>query len=399
MSTPNDNIYATQQPLPGETASDNATPFSEPPQYQQPHQQPFAPLGPQYHYYQQPPQRGLGCVGFMLRTALVVVALFFCMFIGMIMLSPVFMALSGGGMEQFGHTENKLTEKYVRGHKTATQKVAIITVEGVIAGGDDSFVARQIRQATEDSNIAAVVLRIESPGGTMSGSDYYHYLLKTMKAEQNIPVVVSMGTVAASGGYYIAMAGDEIYAEPSTITGSIGVIVSLYNGKGLLEKIGVESTPITSGPLKTMGSFSKPLSPEERAVWQRLVDDSFGLFKQVIRDGQQVFADDPAKLDKLATGQIFTASEAKANQLIDKIGYIDDAIAEAFTLAGVTENDTKVIRYRPKMTFAEVLLEAGGSDKMPGAAALGKTLVDVSTPKVYALCPQVLPVEGVSSER
>ncbi len=387
MSTFNDNIYATQQSTPGQGAA-----FSAPP--------PSIPPGQHYHYYQQPP-KGVGCAGFLLRTVFVLFAIIFCLFICMIMLSSMVAALSGAlsgeGMEAFAQNENKLTEKYVRGNRAAKQKIAVITVEGMIAGGDDSFVAKQIRQVTQDRDVAAVVLRIESPGGTMAGSDYYYYLLKKMKDARNIPVVVSMGTMAASGGYYIAMAGDEIFAEPSTITGSIGVIVSLYNGAELLKKIGVEPTPITSGPLKTMGSFSKPLTDEEKAVWQRLVDDSFDLFKEVIREGRKVFADDPAKLDKLATGQIFTAKEAKENDLIDEIGYIDDAIDRAMSLAGVTESEAKVIRYRPKMTFAEVLLEARGADKISDAALLGKTLVDVTTPKIYALCPQVLPIDGVSS--
>ncbi len=388
MNTSNDNIYATQQPMqqpqPGHAAAFSTSQQNTPP-------------GAHYHYYQQPP-RGLGCAGFLMRTVFVMVALFFCMFVGMIMISSMFVALSGG-VEPFGQGENMMMEKHVRGERTAARKIAIITVEGMITGSDDGFVARQIRQATGDNNVAAVVLRIESPGGTMSGSDYYHHLLEKMKAERTCPVVVSMGAVAASGGYYIAVTGDEIFAEPSTITGSIGVIVSLFNGAELLKKVGVESTPITSGPLKTMGSFSKPLTPEEQAVWQKLVNDNFALFKQVIRDGRNVFADDPAKLDALATGQIFTANEAKDNQLIDKIGYIDDAIDRAMDLAGVTGNDSKVIRYRPKITLAEVLLETRGADRMPGAVVLGETLTEITTPKVYALCPQVLPIEGISSNR
>ena len=386
MSTPNDGIYATQPP----SADPSGAAFAHD------NRSTTTPNQPNYHYqhYYQPPQQGIGCTGFLLRTFLVMVALFFCVFVGMIMISSMIVAVTGS-MEQFGQQENTLSEKHVRGEKTAKPKIAIITVNGMIAGSEDGFVARQIRQVAKDTDVAAVVLRVESPGGTMSGSDYYHHLLKGMKEEREFPVIVSMGAIAASGGYYIAVAGDEIYAEPSTITGSIGVIVSLYNAAELMEKVGVEPTPITSGPLKTMGSFSKKLTDEERLVWQRLVDDNFNRFKQVIREGRKAFAEDPEKLDQLATGQVFAATEAKANQLVDEIGYLDDAIDKAMSQAGLNENNSKVIRYRPKKTFTEILLESRATEK----TLCVETLVDMTTPKIYMLCPQVVPIQGISSDR
>ena len=388
MSTHSDDIYATQSPPTGPAATAS---------YGTSHQQSSPPQQPNYNYYQQPPQQGLGCIGFLLRTAVVLAVVFFCMFVGMIMIASMVVAMAGS-MEQLNMNvggESQLGERFVLGEKTATDKIAIINVIGMIAGSEDGFIARQIRQAAKDANIKAVVLRIESPGGTMAGSDYYYHLLKDMKDDREFPVIVSMGSVAASGGYYIAMAGDEIYAEPSTITGSIGVIVSLYNGAELLEKVGIEPTPITSGPLKTMGSFSKPLTDEEREVWQRLVDSNFNRFKQVIREGRKVFADDPAKLDKLATGQVFAADEAKEKELVDEIGYLDDAVKKAMNLTGLTENNSKVIRYRPKRSFMETLMESRAPEKMVSV----ETIVDVTTPRLYLLCPQVVPIHGVSSDR
>ncbi len=383
----NDDIYATQQPLHG-----SAGVFSAPQGSPLGTSQGPSAAATHNHYYQPPQQRGVGCFGFLLRAVCVVFALCCCMFIGLVLVASMLAGLSE--MEQFTPIENRLTEKYIKGERTAKQKIAIISVSGMIIGSEDDFVTRQIRQASSDGNLVAVVLRVESPGGTMSGSDYYHHLLQKMKAELECPVVVSMGTIAASGGYYVSMVGDEIYAEPSTITGSIGVIVSLYNGAELLKKIGVEATPITSGPLKTMSSFAKPLTEEERAVWQNLVDDSFGLFKKVIRDGRKDFAKNPDKLDKLATGQIFTANEAKANGLIDEIGYIDDAFDRAMTLAGVSEANAKVIRYQPKKTFVDVLVEGRFSGKNPDAALLMEGIADATTPKIFAICPQVLPIDG-----
>jgi protease-4 len=199
-----------------------------------------------------------------------------------------------------------------------------------------------------------------------------------------------MGSLATSGGYYVSMVGNEIYAEPSTITGSIGVIATLFDASELFKKIGVEPAPVVSGPYKTMGSFMKPMSEEERAIFQHLIDDNFDRFKEIIRKGRKEFADNPEKLDDLATGQIYTANEAKENKLIDEIGFLDDAVERAGRLAGMDERDYKVIQYKPKLSFMDTLLEARGPNKLLSK----KTLSEITTPKVYLICPYVLPVDG-----
>ncbi|MDR1964776.1 MAG: signal peptide peptidase SppA [Planctomycetaceae bacterium] len=361
------DIYSTE--VPGSSQGTGGTGRFTPPPYQ--------PM-----YYQPEPQ--VGCGTYLFRFAIVLLVLGFCGVVGLVVLIAAAGALTTS-MQQV--SETALTEKFILGNHSARSKVAVITVEGVITGSEDGFIPKQIRQVLKDPHVEAVVLRIESPGGTMAGSDYYHHLLTNMKNERNIPIVVSMGSIAASGGYYIAMVGNEIYAEHSTITGSIGVIVSLFNGEDLCKKIGVESTPITSGPLKAMGSFSKRMSDEEKEVWQRLVDDSFGRFKQVIRDGRSVFGEDAEKLDQLATGQIYTAAEAKEHGLIDEIGFLDDAIKKAMDLAALTENNSKAIRYKPKLGLMEVLLE-GRAKKEIGV----ETLIEAATPRVYLLCPYVPPI-------
>ena len=287
-----------------------------------------------------------------------------------------------------------LPEKVISGEQTATDKIVVLKIEGVIMGGEDSFVQRQIRQAREDDKVKAIVLRIDSPGGTISGSDEYLYALKKLKTEKNIPIVVSMGSLAASGGYYVAMAGDTLFAEPTTTTGSIGVIVPHYNAAVLLDRIGVASDPITSGPYKTMGSFTKPMSDDERQLWQKYVDSGFERFKQVIRDGRPAYAADPAKLDALATGQIYTAAEAKENGLIDTIGYLDEAVEEAATRSGTT--DYKVVRYKKSASMADILLgsaETRSPINGPSSqASIQKTISDLTVPRAYYLMPQVLPI-------
>ena len=342
--------------------------------------------------YQQPPPRTSGCgkavvIGLVSLFALGVIGV--CVLLGSILLYTV----ATGAFDEISSEQQEKTvaEKVIGGNRKADEKIVVITIDGLITGSADGFVAKQIRRVMSDDKVKAVVLRVNSPGGTMTGSDYYHYLLKKMKKERRIPVVVSMGSIAASGGYYVSMVGNEIYAEPSTITGSIGVIASLYDASELFKMIGVESTPIVSGKYKAMGSFSKPMSEEERDIWQNLIDDNFSRFKEIIRDGRREFANNPEELDKLATGQIYTANEAVANHLIDEIGYQDDAIERAGKLAKLEEREYKVIQYTPKLSMMDVLLDA----KAPNKLLSGKTLTEVTTPKVYLLCPYVVPVDGM----
>lgn len=386
MNSPH-NIYGLEGPAPGSSSTSaqsqaggaNAGNAG----YQQ--QSGYPPYPPyQNVYYQQP---SVGCGTYLFRFAVGGVLLFVGGFLMIFFLGVLGLAMSGS-IEQVGMQEKPLSEKLVQGDWSSKSKVAIISINGMIMESENGYIPKQIKQVLKDKDVKAVVLRVDSPGGTMTGSDYYLYLLKEMKSKRNIPVIVSMGSMAASGGYYVSMVGDEIYAEPTTITGSIGVIVPMYKGVGLCEKIGVESTPITSGPLKTMGSFDKPLTDEQKAVWQALVDDNFKRFKNVIIEGRENFNADPKKLDDLATGQIYTATEAEENGLIDKIGYLDDAIAAAMKKAGLSENTSKTIRYRPKMSFMEAITEA----KAPKTVLDTRTLFNLTSPKVYLLEPNSLPL-------
>ena len=356
--------------------------------YTQPPHQPFRPGQQQHH--QPPPSSGCGKAAvFGLIVLFVLGAVGVCTLVGTIFL---FSVASDAFDDILGEKEEKtVTEKFISGNRKADNKVVILTIEGVITNNADGFVAKQIRRVLSDTDVKAVVLRVESPGGTMSGSDYYLYLLKQMKTKRKIPVVVSMGSMAASGGYYVSMVGDEIYAEPSTITGSIGVIASLFDASDLFKMVGVEPTLITSGRHKAMGSMTKPISEEERAIWQHLINDNFARFKQIIREGRKGFAEVPEELDKLATGQIYTANEAVANKLIDRIGFLEDAVEQAGKLAKLDEQDDyKVIQYRPKLSAFDALLEARSPNKLLST----KTVSEITTPKIYLIYPYVLPVDG-----
>ncbi|MCL2004977.1 MAG: signal peptide peptidase SppA [Planctomycetaceae bacterium] len=367
-----DNSPDSPQPGP-------ATPPPSAPPAQPPQQLPPRPHTPP------PPARSGGCGAmFALFCFFLLGIVGICVLVGTVMILSV-------GTDVFGdlsseRLDNQVTEKMIGGNDKAENKIAVVSIEGVITSDSDGFIARQIRRVLADSKIKAVVLRVESPGGTMAGSDYYLHLLKKMKAEREIPIVVSMGSVATSGGYYVSMVGDEIFAEPSTITGSIGVIASLFDASELFKKIGIESTPIISGEHKAMGSFMKPMSDEERAIWQRLIDENFGRFKDVIVEGRRALLS-PDEVNHLATGQIYTANEALHHKLVDHLGFLDEAVERAGDLADLLEQEYRVVQYMPKLSFFESMLES----RVPNMLLPNRTLSEMTTPRVYLLCPYVVP--------
>jgi protease IV len=287
-------------------------------------------------------------------------------------------------------TSHGIEEKYVSGDKMADDKVAIITVSGVIMDGD-GFVKHQIDKVKEDKKVKAVVLRVDSPGGTVSGSDYiFHHLKELRKAKESMPLVVSMGGIAASGGYYVAMAvgdqPDSIYAEPTCTTGSIGVMIPHYDITGLMKEFGVKDDSLATHPRKLMLSMTREMSPEERELVQAHIGDMFDRFKAVVKEGRPHFSANPADLDKLATGEIFTAEKALTNKLIDKIGFQEAAIERVMELASLKKGQTKVVKYKRPVTLSDSLLfsrapAGGGSGGFDLAA-----LLDLSAPRAWFLC-------------
>jgi len=185
-------------------------------------------------------------------------------------------------------------------------------------------------------------LRINSPGGTVNASDILYHELKTFKGSKKIPVIASMMDVAASGGYYLAMATDAILVHPSTVTGSIGVIMLTINAKGLLEKVGVEANAITSGPRKDMGSPFRTMTAEEKLIFQVVIDSFYDRFLAVVQEGRPHLSADQIK--KLADGRIYSGEQAKAAGLVDEVGYLDEAIDLAKKNAGLTE--ARIVTYR-----------------------------------------------------
>ena len=196
-------------------------------------------------------------------------------------------------------------------------------------------------KAAQDSHIKAVVLKINSPGGTVSASDIIHHELLNYKKETGVPMVACLMSLATSGGYYLAQAGDTIVANPSGITGSIGVLAMKLNVKGLMGKVGVEEEIVKSGKWKDFWSPFRPATPEEKQMMQEVINSYYRGFMNVVAQGRKM---NLKEVRRVADGRIFTASQAKDLGLVDTLGYLDDAIELAKKRAGLEE--AKVVRYQ-----------------------------------------------------
>lgn len=240
-------------------------------------------------------------------------------------------------------------EQYLYGE--GANKVAVISLEGVIGeagssvlGGGVGVSAATVRddltQAQNDPLVKAVILNINSPGGSAVASDQIYQYITEFKQNSKKPVVASFGDIAASGGYYVAAAADSIVANSATLTGSIGVIMEYYDASGLLQNIGVSPEVIKSGAYKDIGSLTRPTSDDERAILQSVVDEAFGQFVTRVVEGRDM---ERELVVSLADGRIYTGSQAKANGLVDEIGNVDVAVDLAMDFAGVDE--ASVVEY------------------------------------------------------
>ncbi len=208
------------------------------------------------------------------------------------------------------------------------EKVAIVRVEGPIISSDR--VIEELRGYGKDPSVKAVVLRVESPGGAVAPSQEIYEEVRKLKDKK--PVVVSMGSVAASGGYYISAPATRIYANPGTVTGSIGVIMELPNMKKLMDKIGIKTEVIKSGRHKDLASVWRGIGEEERKILQGVLDDVHSQFISAVSEGRSI---DRSKVEGIADGRIFTGRQAVQIGLVDSIGNLQDAIKAAGELGGI----------------------------------------------------------------
>ncbi len=226
----------------------------------------------------------------------------------------------------------------LRGSDTGSvfgEKVAIVEIRGLIANAQPTI--ENLTEFGDDDSVKAVVLRIESPGGGVSPSQELY--MEIRRTAEKKPVVASMGAVAASGGYYIASAAHKIYANPGTITGSIGVILQFTNLESLFKKIGFRMEIVKSGAYKDVGNPSRKMTPEERAYLQAMIDN---VHQQFVRDVAQGRRMQVEKVREVADGRIFTGEQAKELGLVDELGSLKDAIGAAAKMAAI-EGEPKII--------------------------------------------------------
>lgn len=252
-----------------------------------------------------------------------------------------------------GPSQGKLKATVVMRDPGSTKnKIALIDVRGILADRRsatllgtglnpvDEFIAR-LERAASDDRVKAVIVRINSPGGTVTASDIMYQELLRFREETDKPVVASLGEIAASGGYYLALGADEIIAQPTSITGSIGVIMPLVNVSEGLAKIGIYARPVTSGPNKDMGD---PLSPPDAghdAILQHLVDQMYGRFRGLVVDRRPGL--DASNVEMATDGRVFLGTEALEIGLVDSVGSLRDAFTRAKALAGI--ENARLIKY------------------------------------------------------
>jgi protease-4 len=259
--------------------------------------------------------------------------------------------------------------------------VAIIRLDGSITSDAGQYVPAQVitpeqvngllERASTDPGIKAIVLHINSPGGSVVASDRIFRALQAFEK----PVVIWMGEVAASGGYYIACGGDYVFAHPDTLTGSIGVISQFINAEELMDEIGVEAVVITSGPRKDIGSLFRGMTEEEQALWRTIIDEVYDNFVEIVAEARGLPVEE---VRGLADGRVYTGRQAMRAGLVDQVGILEDAVEKAAELGGIT-GEPNVVELEPEPSLFDLLY---GFQLRSGAPTLQEILNWAGTPSL-----------------
>ena len=265
--------------------------------------------------------------------------------------------------------EGKLEETVVSGK--GKDEILLVDISGVISSKEQgrglfgerasmvSRVREELEKASKDERVRGVILRLNTPGGTITASDIIYQEIKRFKRERNLPVVACMMELATSGGYYVATAADTIVAHPTTVTGSLGAIAIKFNAEGLMEKIGIEDETIMAGDKKDLFSPLRPLTEEERVIIQDMLNEFHQRFISLIAENRKTLSLEQVK--PLADGRVYTADQALKNGLVDEIGYLDDVIEMVKGKAGLEK--AKVVMYhRPYSYKSNIYSQMRGTE-------------------------------------
>ncbi len=348
--------------------TDGPIPPPLPPTIPQPPPYSVPPVAPA-RATERPARRGRG---WMIFALLVTVLLIGSLFVNVVQSvgSAVSLAGAGGGHGQLSHLHETVIED-----NDAKEKIVVMDIGGVISGQPINYegltmadyVKDQLEKAADDEHVKAIVLRMDSPGGEVLASDDIYKALRTFQLSNDIPVVTVMGSLAASGGYYISAGSRWIVANPLTMTGSIGVIMHGYNYRGLMDKVGVRPDVVKSGKLKDMFSGEKRPEeelPEEKAILADMIGETFQRFKEVIREGRGWAAKEngneqiagyrelAANWEDFADGRIMSGTTALNLGLVDQLGDFDTAVEQAKILAGI--ESANLVSYALPPTFGDL---------------------------------------------
>jgi protease IV len=303
-------------------------------------------------------------------------------FFGMSILANIFLFLALIGVAVFfvgGYEDTYREEVLQAGPRDC--KIVVVNLKGVIDDKLSEAVIKQLQRVKDDGTARAMILQINSPGGGVAASDRIYKEVASLSKDSGIPTVACMQDLAASGGYYSAVGCDTIVAEPTTITGSIGVIMSSFVVQELLEnKLGIQPVVIKAGAKKDWPSPFKAVTDEQREyLTKRLIQPAYERFVSVVKDGRPDLTSE--QVDELADGSIYTGEMAMKVGLVDKVGYMKDAIDEAKRLAKV--KDAMVVRYKEPVTLSELL--TGAESRTSILNIDSKSLHEMSTPQLMYL--------------
>jgi protease-4 len=273
--------------------------------------------------------------------------------------------------------QRDISEEVIRDGPRAN-KIVVVSLEGVIRGEQAEDIYEQLKTAREDKHVKGIILRVNSPGGTISGSDQIYNEIRKYREEEDKPVIAFMQGVAASGGYYTSVACDQIIAEPTTYTGSIGVMMGHFVLERLLkDKLGILPVVLTEGEKKDWpSSFQEPTEEQLQYLRERVLTPAYERFVEVVTEGRKESLN-PDEVKELADGSILVAERAKAEKLIDEIGYMDDAVELVKSLAEIER--ARVVEYRKAFSLVHFL------------TAESKSLLEFDRTNLYELTtPQVL---------
>jgi protease-4 len=261
----------------------------------------------------------------------------------------------------------------VRSPGNSSEQIVVMPIEGLIDEACEARMERYLDRAQNDSDVKAVVLLIDTPGGTVTASDEIYMHIKKFKADKGVPIVVAMRGMATSGGYYTACAADYICAERTTLTGNIGVLWPRYNFSKLMDKYGVEdkTTVATGATYKDAGSPTRASTPQDEAYLQQEVDDSFAIFKKVVTDGRGTRL--KGNIDDIANGKAYSGEEAHKLGLVDEIdttGYLDAAVAYATKQASLTKPEVVLYHDPPPSLLNLLSMKYGGGQPAAGGVTI-----------------------------